>query len=170
MAIRLGVDIGGTFTDAAALDEESGIIQVAKSSTTPLKPVDGVLACVRKLKLDPRQVTYFVHGTTVATNAVVQRRFPPLALICTQGFADIIEIQRGNRPLYGLYDIRWEKPAPFVPRYLRYEVDERIDRSGNVVRKLEEEGVRKIARETGSMGIRAIGVCLLFSFMNPSHE
>ncbi|MDA4132098.1 MAG: hydantoinase/oxoprolinase family protein, partial [Thaumarchaeota archaeon] len=111
-----------------------------------------------------------VHGTTAATNAVVQRRFSPIALICTKGFADATEIQRGNRPMLGLYDIRWEKPAPLVPRYLRYEVDERIDRSGEVVRKLDEEGVRKIAREIRSTGIKTVGVCLLFSFMNPSHE
>src|ERR1700730_17044332 len=134
MPVRLAVDIGGTFTDAAALDEETGEIRVAKSSTTPSRPVDGVLACVSKLSLDPAEVTYLVHGTTAATNAVVQRKFEPLALVCTKGFGDIIEIQRGNRPLYGLYDIRWEKPVPIVPRFLRYEVDERVDRSGNIVK------------------------------------
>jgi N-methylhydantoinase A len=170
MPVRLAVDIGGTFTDAAALDEDTGLIRVAKSSTTPSKPVDGVLACVRKLKLDPASVNYLVHGTTAATNAVVQRRFPPIALLSTKGFADITEIQRGNRPLFGLYDIRWEKPAPLVPRYLRYEVDERVDKGGEVVKKLDEAGVRKIAREVKSAGIRTVGVCLLFSFMNPSHE
>ena len=170
MGVRLAVDIGGTFTDAAALDEETGEIRVAKSSTTPSKPVDGVLACVSKLSLDPGVVTYLVHGTTAATNAVVQRRFEPLALVCTKGFGDIIEIQRGNRPLYGLYDIRWEKPAPIVPRFLRYEVDERVDRSGNIVKGLDPDGVRKIAKEIRSHGIKAVGVCLLFSYMNPVHE
>ncbi|MGA2665539.1 MAG: hydantoinase/oxoprolinase family protein [Nitrososphaerales archaeon] len=170
MAVRLAVDIGGTFTDAAALDEETGLIEVAKSSTTPSSPVDGVLACVKKLKLDPTRVNYLVHGTTAATNAVVQRRFPPIALVCTKGFADTTEIQRGNRPLYGLYDIRWEKPSPLVPRHLRYEVDERVGRSGEVVTELDEEGVRRIAREVRAAGIRTVGVSLLFSFMNPSHE
>ncbi|MDA4113778.1 MAG: hydantoinase/oxoprolinase family protein [Thaumarchaeota archaeon] len=170
MPVRLAVDIGGTFTDAAALDEETGEIRVAKSSTTPSSPVDGVLACMRKLDLDPRQVAYLVHGTTTATNAIVQRKFQPLALICTKGFGDIIEIQRGNRPLKGLYDIRWEKPLPIVPRFLRYEVEERIDSSGNVVRSLGEEDVRRVACEIRSQGIRTVGVCLLFAYMNPAHE
>lgn len=170
MGVRLAVDIGGTFTDAAALDEETGIIQIAKTPTTYSKPIDGVLSCVRKLKIDPKQITYLVHGTTAATNAVVQRRFPPLALLCTKGFADIIEIQRGNRPLSGLYDIRWEKPSPLVPRYLRYEIDERIDKSGNVVKKIERQHVKRIADELRTAGIHAAGVCFLFSFMNPIHE
>lgn len=170
MTVRLAVDIGGTFTDAAALDEQTGVIRVAKSSTTPSRPVDGVLACVRKLALDPAQVSYFVHGTTAATNAVVQRRFSPIALISTKGFSDTTEIQRGNRPMLGLYDIRWEKPAPLVPRYLRYEVDERVDRNGGVVRTLHVDEVRKVAREIRAAGIKTVGVSLLFSFMNPAHE
>lgn len=170
MAIRLAVDIGGTFTDAAALDETTGEVSVAKAPTTPRKPVSGVLACIGKLKLDPGQVSYLIHGTTAATNAIVQRNFGAIALVCTKGFGDSVEIQRGNRPLWGLYDIRWQKPTPIVPRYLRFEVDERVDSKGSVVRKLDEEGVRKIAREIKAGGIGTVGIALLFSYLNPSHE
>ena len=107
----------------------------------------------------PRRPTRWCRGGSTGSRS-----------ISTKGFADVTEIQRGNRPIYGLYDIRWEKPAPLVPRYLRYEVDERIDSSGKVVTVLDEEGARKVAREIRSMGIRTVGICLLFSFMNPSHE
>lgn len=168
--MRVAVDIGGTFTDAAVLNEETGEVTVSKSSTTPLNPVLGVIDCIRKLGIENSRISYFVHGTTVATNAVVQRKFPPMALVCTKGFADIIEITRGNRPLRGLFDIRWEKPKPIVPRYLRFEVTERIDKRGRVLTPLNEEDARRVARTLKSNKIMAVGICFLFSFMNAHHE
>jgi N-methylhydantoinase A len=170
MTVRLAIDIGGTFTDAAVLDEITGEITVSKSSTTPRRPIDGVMACVQKAALDPAQVTYFVHGTTAATNAVLQRKLPKLAMVSTGGFADLLEIQRGNRPLSGLYDIRWEKPAAIVARNLRYEVEERVDFMGRVLTPFNERQAREVAKELKRQEVKAVAVCFLFSYVNPDHE
>ncbi len=168
--IRVGVDIGGTFTDLALLDESTGEVQVSKVSTTPLDPVQGVLAAVRKVKVPAEQSSYVIHGTTVATNAVVQRNLPLTALITTRGFRDILEIMRGNRPVWGLYDIRWKKPTPIIPRNLRFEASERVDRDGNVVVPLDEDNVREIISQMKKLGVHSVAVCFIFSNVNPSHE
>jgi N-methylhydantoinase A len=140
-SIRVGVDIGGTFTDVALLDENSGSITVTKVPTTPTNFVDGFLNGVRKSKASAQDSAYIIHGTTVATNSVIQRSLPVTALLMTKGFRDILEIMRGNRPTWGLYDIRWKKPTPIIPRHLRYEISERVDFKGRVVESLDEKQV-----------------------------
>lgn len=113
--VRVGVDIGGTFTDVAVLNEATGSINVSKVPTTPKNFVDGFLNGIRKSSVLPKDTSYLIHGTTVATNAVVQRKLPLTALLTTKGFRDVLEIMRGNRPTWGLYDIRWKKPTPIIP-------------------------------------------------------
>ncbi|MFQ6110482.1 MAG: hydantoinase/oxoprolinase N-terminal domain-containing protein, partial [Nitrospinota bacterium] len=168
MSYRVGVDIGGTFTDMVVLDEKTGEISIAKSPTTPRAPIEGVLNAVRKLEIDLREVAYFVHGTTAATNAVVQRRGAKVGLITTQGFRDILEIMRCHREFH--YDLQWVKPKPLVPRRLRVEVPERIDYKGRVIRPLDEGAARDAVRRLRAHGVEAIAVCFIFSFVNPAHE
>ncbi len=168
MSYRVGVDIGGTFTDMVVLDERTGELSIAKSPTTPRAPIEGVLNAIRKLEIDPREVAYFVHGTTAATNAVVQRRGAKVGLITTHGFRDTLEIMRCHREFH--YDLQWVKPKPLVPRRLRVEVPERIDYKGRVIRPLDEGSARAAVRKLRAHGVEAVAVCFLFSFVNPAHE
>lgn len=168
MSYRLGVDIGGTFTDLVVLDEKTGTLDIAKSPTTPRAPIEGVLKAIDKRQVDLAEVAYFVHGTTAATNAVVQRRGARVGLITTQGFRDILEIMRAHREFH--YDLQWNKPTPLAPRHLRFEVPERIDYKGRVVKPLDEARAREVVRQLKASDVEAIAVCFIFSFMNPSHE
>ena len=170
MGFRIGVDIGGTFTDVAALDEASGEIRVAKTPSTPTRPVKGVLDAIHKVQVLPEKVTFIVHGTTVGTNAVIQRKAAKVALITTKGFRDIIEIMEGNRPVWGLYDIQWEKPEPLVPRFLRFEVTERVEHSGRVVEPLNLEEANTVVKKLAEHDIEAVAVSFIFSYMHPEHE
>jgi N-methylhydantoinase A len=167
--LRVGIDIGGTFTDMAVLDESTGEIQIAKSFSTPRNPVEGVVDCIRKSRVNPEKASYLVHGTTIATNAITQRTLPKTALVTTRGFRDILEIMRANRPL-PLYDIQWDKPKPLVPRRLRFEVTERFDCRGQVVKKLDESEAISVIRHLKALRVEAIAVAFLFSYMNGSHE
>jgi N-methylhydantoinase A len=168
--VRIAVDIGGTFTDVAALDEDTGEMKVTKVPTTPKDFAEGFLNGVKKADVIPRSTNYVIHGTTVATNAVIQRALPVTALLTTRGFEDILEIMRGNRPMWGLYDIRWRKPVPIVPRRLRLGIVERIDSEGRVVERLDEKQVRDAISRMKELGVKSVAVCFLFSNLNPSHE
>ena len=168
--IRLAVDIGGTFTDVAALDEDTGEMKVTKVSTTPKNFVDGFLRGVKKADVSPRKVTHIIHGTTVATNAVIQRALPVTAILTTWGFEDILEIMRGNRPMWGLYDIRWKKPIPIVPRWLRFGIRERIDSCGQIVEQLDEKQVKDTITQMKELGVKSVAICFLFSNINAVHE
>ena len=168
--LRIGVDIGGTFTDLAVLDESSGEIRISKVSTTPRNPVEGVLSAIVKANVPSSQTSYVIHGTTVATNAVIQRTLPLTALITTKGFRDVLEIMRGNRPVWGLYDIRWIKPAPIIPRQFRFEISERIDSEGKVVVPLDEPEAERVILKLKQLGVKSVAVCFLFSNLNSSHE
>jgi len=173
--LRLGVDVGGTFTDVAAIDDETGELLVAKTATTPHDHIDGVLGAIGKVVVDPRHVASvrhgtIVHGTTVVTNVIVQRRLPKVALITTRGFRDILEITRSNRPIWGLYDIQWDKPRPLVPRSMRFEVAERIDHKGRVVIPLDKEEAVQLVRHLKGIGTESIAVSFLFSHINSIHE
>ena len=129
---RLATDIGGTFTDLVYFDEESGALSVAKSLSTPDDLTRGVLDTVDQAKLDADAVDYFVHGGTTVINAITERTGAKTALVTTEGFRDVLEIARGNRP--DLYNLRYRKEVPFVPRRLRFEVRERVDARGRVPR------------------------------------
>ena len=168
MGIRLAIDIGGTFTDLVALDEETGEITLEKTLTTPANFADGVTNTVVKAGLDPAEVEQFVHGTTVVINALTERQGAKVALITTQGFRDVLEIQRANRT--DMYNLLYAKPKPFVPRRFRFEVSERVDCRGEVRTTLDEDAVQKVAENCRTLGIEAIAVCYLNAYANPAHE
>jgi N-methylhydantoinase A len=168
MSIRVATDIGGTFTDLVYLDEETGVLDLAKAPSTPGRLEQGILDSIDKAGFDPRSVAQFVHGTTVVINTITERKGVKVGLLTTWGMRDVLEIARGNRP--DLYNLRYKKPEPFVPRHLRLEVDERLDPSGEVVVPLDEEDVTRAARQLRAEGVDAVAICFLHSYANPAHE
>lgn len=169
---RLGVDIGGTFTDATLIDEATGAVYVSKSATTPENLVLGfknsASAAMRQASKTPGDIRYLVHATTVATNSIIEGRVARTAFVTTRGFRDLLEIARQVRPT--LYDLMFEKPRPLVPRDMCFEVTERLDAYGNVQVPLDELEVRRIAAQIRDRGVEAIAVCFLHSYLNPAHE
>ena len=163
-AARVGVDVGGTFTDFVVL--ETGRLTVRKRLSTPHDPAVAVLNGLEGLGVGPQ--IPIAHGSTVATNALLERRGARVALITTRGFADVLEIGRQARPQ--LYDLRPTRPPALVPRSLRFEVDERMDRHGRPRRALSDEQVAAVVSQIVASGATAAAVCLLFSFANPAHE
>jgi len=168
MTIRLATDIGGTFTDLVALDEESRKITLAKAPSTPPEFHRGISDSIRKSGLDPETVGFAVHGTTVIINALTERKGARTALVTTAGFRDVLEITRANRP--DMYNLRFRKQLPFVPRPLRFEVKERVDYQGRVLEPLDEQSVREAAQALSEADVDAVAVCLLHSYANPAHE
>lgn len=166
--LRLATDVGGTFTDLVAWDEATDQLIVAKDLTTPADQSNGVMSVVSLSGLDPASVGEFVHGGTTVINAITERKGVRTALITTEGFRDVLEIGRGNRP--DLYNLQFEPPRPFVPRRWRFEVAERMDADGNVVRPLDEGSLDAIAAQCRDDGVEALAVCLLHSYRNPAHE
>jgi N-methylhydantoinase A len=166
---RLGVDVGGTFTDVVAVAD--GHARVTKVPSTPDAPEDGVIAGVEtgteEAGIAPGDVEFFVHGTTVATNAVLEGEWAETALLTTAGFRDALEIGRQDRP--ELYDLGATKPEPVVPRDRRYGIEERLDERGDVLTELSEESVRELVRGI-SDGVESVAVSLLFAFENDAHE
>ena len=172
--MRLGIDVGGTFTDLVLIDDRTRQMHYAKTLTTPSDPAQGVLAGIDKILGDAgasaQSVEYIVHGTTIGTNALIERKGARVGLITTEGFRDVLEIARIERPDAGLYDMTVDLPEPLVPRYLRLEATERIGADGSVVRPLDEDSVRNAVSALKAEQVEAIAVCLLFSFRNPTHE
>ena len=166
--LRIGVDIGGTFTDLVAFDSTTGELSMSKSFTTPADRTDGVLEVLAEGGVALSDVGQFVHGTTTATNAVVERKGGRVGLISTAGFRDTLEIMRINRERH--YDLQWASPVPLVPRRLRFEAAERVDYRGRVVTPLDTEALAATVDEMRAAGVESIAVCFLFSFMNPVHE
>jgi len=169
---RLGVDTGGTFTDLCLVDETTGRIEVAKVSSTPENPADAVINGIKKLitekNLKPGRISFLIHGTTVATNALLEGKGAPTALITTAGFEDVLLIGRQSRPR--LYDFWAQRPTPIVPRSLCFGAPERITHTGEELRPLEHEAVGSFIRKIKDRGIHSIGVCLLHAYANPIHE
>jgi N-methylhydantoinase A len=168
--IRVATDVGGTFTDIVAVDEESLEVTIAKAETTPRDVVAGVLAAVGKLDVDPAALSLFIHGSTVATNLLVQERGSKTALLTTRGFRDVLEIRRINRPDDRIYDLFWKKPPPLVPRHLRFEVAERTRFDGTVLSPLDAGDVMAAMEAMRAEGVEAVAVCLLHSYVNPANE
>jgi len=170
--IKLGVDVGGTFTDLVLIDEKTKLINITKVPSTPRSPDQGVLNGIKKVSslfsVDPSEIDFLIHGTTVATNALIERKGIETALIVTQGFRDVLHIARQIRPK--LYNFFERRPDPFIPRHLRFEVPERILCTGEVREPLDEEAVRFIADQIAERKIGVVAVCLLHSYANPSHE
>ncbi|MYL56480.1 hydantoinase/oxoprolinase family protein [Virgibacillus halodenitrificans] len=165
--MRVATDIGGTFTDLVYVDE-GGQVEVAKSHSTPPNFEQGVIDVIEKSNIDQRAISTFIHGTTVIINALTERKGAKTGLITTKGFRDILEIARGNRP--DLFNIRYQKPAPFVERYLRQEVNERLNYKGEVLTPLDQEQVKEVIDYFKREEVEAIAVAYLHSYVNPAHE
>lgn len=166
--IRLATDVGGTFTDLVAWDEARDRLIAAKDLTTPSDPSGGVLGVIGLSGLDGDAISEFVHGGTTVINAITERKGVRAALVTTQGFRDVLEIGRGNRP--DLYNLQFEPSRPFVPRRWRFEVQERMDADGGVVTPLALSDLDAIADACREADIEAIAVCLMHSYRNPEHE
>lgn len=172
--MRIGIDVGGTFTDLVLVDDRSGRIWMTKVPTTPKALADGVLAGIEKVLAlagrPARALRYLVHGTTIGTNALIERKGARTGLLTTEGFRDVLEIGRIQRPKEGLYDLFVDNPPPLVPRHLRREVRERVGSQGEVVTPLDEATARAAVEALKAEGVEAVAVSLLFSFLNPAHE
>jgi N-methylhydantoinase A len=169
VGLAIGIDTGGTFTDMVVLERETGRISSLKTSSTPHEPGDAILNALTEGGVEGPDVQSFTHGTTVGTNALIERTGCRVAFLTTSGFEDTPYIQRINRKV--LYDLRWKKPVPLVgSRSMCLGVDERLDASGREIRPLDDDQVRQLAREIRTSGAEAVAVCLLFSYVNTEHE
>lgn len=169
---RVGVDIGGTFTDLIVVNTATGLFAVGKVLTTPDDPSQAVetvlVETLQQAGIDLATVQHLVHGTTLVTNAIIERKGAKTALLTTQGFRDSIEIGRENR--YDLYDLMLEQSQPLVPRYLRFDVPQRTLADGSTLQALDEGYVEQLAHELANSGIEAIAIVFLHSFTNPADE
>ncbi len=169
---RLGIDIGGTFTDAALVDDRTGAVQIVKVPSTPADPALGFMTAVeRALPLcgdTSDAIRLLVHATTVATNALIEGKTARLGMVTTAGFRDMLEIGRQIRS--HLYDVHLTKPRPLVARRWSFGVRERLDAMGQILESLDEEAVRQAARQLKHDGVEAVVCCLLHSYLNPEHE
>jgi N-methylhydantoinase A len=170
MATRLGVDVGGTFTDLIFYDESSGQTRVAKAPTTPDAPEEGILRAVEAGVPDGRltDVEYFLHGTTVGLNALLERRGATVGLLATRGFRDVLEIARGDRA--DMYDLFWKQPPPLVPRRLRIPVTERLLATGEVRTPIALDDVRAAAEVFADEGVTSVAIAFLHAYANGEHE
>ena len=172
MAYRIGSDIGGTFTDLILASEDGQTFQVGKVLTTPDRPDDAVVAGIQAVVgasgVPAAQVSHVLHGTTLFTNALIERTGARTALVTTKGFRDAIEIAREHR--YDMYDLYMQRPRPIAPRHLRFELDERVLVDGSVRHAVDPAEVWRLADRLRTEGIEAVGVCLLHAYANPAHE
>src|SRR6516165_4331325 len=172
MAWRIGVDIGGTFTDVVLVDEATGRIGVAKVPTTPRDVTQGVIDGIRqgltRYRVDPTGVVLLTHATTIVTNALIEKKGAKAGFVATRGFRDLLELRRSSRA--DLYDLFQDAPAVLVPRRWRFEVTERIDAQGQVVTPLEESEIDGVIAAVRDAGLETVAVSLLFSFLNDRHE
>src|SRR5215210_1945375 len=160
--LRLGVDVGGTFTDLVALSE--GNLVTAKVPSTPKDQSVGVMNAIEASEIDPDATAALAHGMTVATNALLERRGARTALITTEGFRDVLEIARQDRP--SLYDLSQDRPPPLVPRELRFTVTERMGPEGEIL-PLGDQSLHDAVSAIEEAEVEAVAVCLLFAFMHP---
>lgn len=172
MAWVIGVDVGGTCTDFYALDDQAGAFVVHKTPSTPDSParaiVNGIQALCAQHAIGLTAIQRLSHGTTVATNTLLQRRGATVALITTEGFRDLLEIGRQIRPQ--MFSLQKDYPAPLVPRERRYEVVERVMADGRVLRPMDAASLQQATVQVRASGAQACAVCLLFAFVNPEHE
>jgi N-methylhydantoinase A len=169
--LRIATDVGGTFTDLVYLHISPAgeqRIGTAKSDTTPPDYEKGVMEVIDHAELNPSAVDFFVHGTTVIINALTERKGAKTALITTEGFRDVLEIARGNRPDF--FNLEYKKPKPFVPRYLRREIPGRMNYKGEEMKPLDLSGLPALIDEFKADRVEAIAVCLLNSYANQKHE
>jgi len=168
---RVGVDIGGTFTDIVFLGEDGRRLTKKVSSTVDNYAraiVDGLAELICECHLDDAKIVELLHGTTVASNAILELKGARTGLITTKGFRDVLEIRTLRMPR--LYDLSWTKPPPLVERHLRVEVNERINAKGGIERPLAETDVVRAVEKLVDEEVEAIAVCLIHSYLNPVHE
>ncbi len=172
MNVRVAIDIGGTFTDATLIDEETGSVSIAKVLTTPSDPSEGFMQAVERALaeggVEAGRVRFVVHATTVATNAIIEGKIARSGFVTTDGFRDLLEIARQVRPT--LYDTQFEKAPPLVPRDRAVGVRERLGPAGEVLLELDDESVREAAAILRREEVESVAVCLLHSYVNPAHE
>ncbi|MDD2179229.1 hydantoinase/oxoprolinase family protein [Acidovorax sp. D2M1] len=170
--VRIGIDVGGTFTDFVMADMGTGALSYFKVPSSPADPsvaiAQGTREMLERFSVSPSEVDYFGHGTTVATNMVIERRGVPTGLVTTRGFRDVLAIGRQTRP--SLYDYSVQKPAPLVQRHRRLESDERLDAEGRVVRPLNEAALELLVHQLVASGVESIAVAFLHAYRNPAHE
>jgi len=170
--LRVATDVGGTFTDLVCFetDPQTGEsrITTAKSDTTPPNFEQGVLNVLEKAGVEPSAIKFLAHGTTVVINALTERKGVKVGLITTEGFRDSLEIARGNRPDF--FNLHYEKPKPFVPRYLRRELPGRISYKGEELKPLDLSGLPAIVEDFKADGVQAVAICFLHSYADPAHE
>ena len=168
---RIGVDIGGTFTDIVAVNQKNGIQFNGKVLTTPKDPSEAVLSgvkdIIKKNKIDPKNCR-IIHGTTLVANALIERKGVKTALLTTQGFKDVLEIGREWR--YDLFSLELEMPLPIVPRHLRFEIEERMNFKGEIIKSLDETGLIKVAKKIAKSGVETLAIVFMHSFKNAIHE
>lgn len=169
---RIGVDIGGTFTDATLVNSKTGDTYTSKVISTPSDPSVGFINALKKLLddqyIDPDKLDYVFHATTVATNAIIEGKTASTAFVTTKGFRDMLEIARQIRP--SLYDLQFEKPPPLIPRQLCFEVEERVNAKGEIIKILDDKSIDKVINSLSQTNIDAVAICLLHSYRNPKHE
>ena len=169
---RIGVDIGGTFTDATLVNSKTGETFTSKVISTPSDPSVGFINALKKLlddkHIDPDKLDYVFLATTVATNAIIEGKSASTAFVTTKGFRDMLEIARQIRP--SLYDLQFEKPPPLIPRQLCFEVEERVNAKGEIIKTLDGKSIDKIINSLSKTNIDAVAICLLHSYRNPKHE
>jgi N-methylhydantoinase A len=171
---RIGIDVGGTFTDVILVNEATGAAHVAKVLNEPGRRaatvVRGIQRAMQAAGARPSEIQFIGHGTTITTNAVIERKGAPTALVTNKGFRDVIEMGRFARPADLIYRVQLDKPAPLVPRYLRFEADCRIDSSGAVLKDLSNDEIERVVELVRASGVEAVAICFLFSFLDPAHE
>ena len=168
MPYAVAIDIGGTFTDLVAIDQETANVLYAKSPTTDANFVDGILTCLDKAGIAPAEMSLVNHGTTLVINAIIQRRGNRAGLVTTRGFRDVLEIARGNRP--DPFDLYYRRDPPLIPREWRFEVTERIGAAGEVVVPLAEDELAAIASDIADQDIESLAVSFMNAYANPEHE
>src|SRR5438067_754143 len=166
--IRLAADIGGTFTDVAVFDEHTGALTFGKVLSTPQRLVDGIDKGVEKAKSDFRSAGLFLHGSTVAINTILERTGARTALLITEGFRDIYEIGRINRP--DAYNLFFRKHIPLIERALRFEVNERVLADGEIERPLDEDEIEALGEMLKACGIEACAILFLNCYARADHE
>src|SRR5262247_2483889 len=168
MSYAVAVDIGGTFTDLVAYDHAAQKVIYAKSPTTYENLVEGILDCFKKARVKADEATLVNHGTTLVINSLIQRKGAKTALVTSQGFRDILEIARGNRP--DPFDLHYQRDEPLVPRELRLEVPERTGSKGEVINPLDVPALEKLAAEIKKLDVESVAIFFMNSYINPSHE
>jgi N-methylhydantoinase A len=170
--MKLGIDIGGTFTDLVLMDDTTGKLHFGKTLTTYPDPALGIMNGVHEIlsnfSVKIQDIETLVHGTTLVTNAIIERKGAKTGFITTEGFEDVLEIGREMR--YDIYDLFLSMPKPLVPRNLRMGVEERMDKNGQIITKLSEKSLETVLERLHTEGVESIGVCLLHAFANPQHE